>query len=173
MPVNTVTISGNLTKDPEIRMTKNSQTPVLNFSVAVNERFKTKTGEWENRPNYFDCVVFGTRANGLAPYLYKGLKVCVSGSLRQNTWEQDGQKRSRIEIIVNDLDFISQRNNGGNGSGGYQPNTRPAPVQQQAYNQQPAPMPNYQQPAPQPMPAPQPSPQSNGYAQQYQDDIPF
>ncbi len=115
MSINRATISGNLTRDGELRSTASGM-PVLGFSVAVNDRRKnSQTGEWEDVPNFIDCTMFGTRAQALAQYMTKGTKVAVEGKLRWSSWERDGQKRSKIEIIVDALDFMSSRKNGGNG----------------------------------------------------------
>ncbi len=112
MSINRATISGNLTRDGELRSTASGM-PVLSFSVAVNDRRKNnQTGEWEEVPNFIDCTMFGPRAKGLSQYLTKGTKVAVEGKLRWSQWERDGQKRSKIEIIVNSLDFMSSREGG-------------------------------------------------------------
>lgn len=109
MSINTVTISGNLGQDPELRVLP-SGSPVLQFSLAVNERVKNQqTDEWEDRPNWVGCVIFGTRAEKLAQYLHKGMKVAVEGKLRYSSWEKDGQRHSKIEVVVNDLEFMSAR----------------------------------------------------------------
>lgn len=116
MSINRATISGNLTRDAELRSTASGM-PVLSFSVAVNDRRKnSQTGEWEDVPNFIDCTMFGTRAQSLSQYLTKGTKVAVEGKLRWSQWERDGQKRSKIEIIVDSLDFMSSRNSNGGGS---------------------------------------------------------
>lgn len=113
MSINNVNISGNLVRDSELRQT-NSGFSILGFSVAVNDRMKNQqTGEWEDHPNFIDCTLFGSRAEKLAGYLVKGVKVAVNGKLRQSTWEKDGQKRSKIEIIVDDVEFMSQRKDSG------------------------------------------------------------
>lgn len=118
MSINRATISGNLTRDAELRSTASGM-PVLSFSVAVNDRRKnSQTGEWEDVPNFIDCTMFGTRAQSLSQYLTKGTKVAVEGKLRWSQWERDGQKRSKIEIIVDSLDFMSSRNSN-NGGGDY------------------------------------------------------
>ena len=118
MSINRATISGNLTRDSELRSTASGM-PVLSFSVAVNDRRKNnQTGEWEDVPNFIDCTMFGTRAQSLAQYLTKGTKVAVEGKLRWSQWERDGQKRSKIEIIVDSLDFMSSRNSNGGGDYG-------------------------------------------------------
>lgn len=143
MSINHVAVSGNLTRDPELRSTA-SGTQVMNFSVAVNDRRRNQqTGEWEDHPNYIDCVVFGARAQRLSTILHKGGKVAIQGKLRQNTWndQQTGQRRSKIEVMVDDIDLMQQR---GTGRGGYQTNPQPTPQQSQAY-QQPAPEPTYRQ----------------------------
>ncbi len=116
MSINRATISGNLTRDSELRSTASGM-PVLSFSVAVNDRRKNnQTGEWEDVPNFIDCTMFGSRAQSLAQYLVKGTKVAVEGKLRWSQWERDGQKRSKIEVIVDSLDFMSSRNATGGGS---------------------------------------------------------
>lgn len=109
MSINRVTISGNLTRDPDLRTTATGN-PVLGFSVAVNDRRKNNTtGEWEDHPNFVDCTMFGTRAEKITPYLSKGTKVAIDGKLRWSQWERDGQKRSKLEVIVDEIEFLSQR----------------------------------------------------------------
>ena len=108
MSINRVIISGNLTRDPELRKTAGGL-PVLGFGMAVNDRRKNQaTGEWEDYPNFIDCTIFGSRAEGVAKYLAKGAKVAVEGKLRWSTWEKDGAKRSKIEVIVDELEFMSK-----------------------------------------------------------------
>lgn len=112
MSINRVIISGNLTRDSELRSTASGM-PVLGFGVAVNDRRKNQqTGEWEDYPNFIDCTMFGARAESLSRFLNKGVKVSVEGKLRWSQWERDGQKRSKIEVIVDELEFMSSRNNG-------------------------------------------------------------
>ena len=100
--INHVCVSGNLTRDAETRST-GSGLAVTSFTVASNERRKSISGDWEDYPNYFDCTMFGAYGASLQPYLTKGTKVFVGGSLRYSTWERDGQKRSKVEIIATDL----------------------------------------------------------------------
>lgn len=97
--INTVAISGNLGRDPELRATQ-----VLRFSVCVNERRKVGD-EWQDVPNWVDVTVFGKRAEALNRYLSKGTHVCVQGRLRQSKWEKDGQKHSRLEVIADNVTF--------------------------------------------------------------------
>ena len=109
MSINRVIISGNLTRDPELRSTQ-SGTDVLSFGVAVNDRCKNqRTGEWEDRPNFVDCTMFGNRATSLSNYLSKGTRVSIEGKLRWNQWEKDGQKRSKLDVIVDEIVFMGPR----------------------------------------------------------------
>lgn len=114
MSINEVIISGNIVADAQLNTTNGKGTKVLNISVAVNDRRKNQeTGEWEEHPNFIDCSMFGPRAESLAPYLLKGTKVAITGSLRQSTWEdkETGKNRSRITVLINNVEFMSQRNN--------------------------------------------------------------
>ena len=84
-------------------------TSVLSFQLAVNDRQKDKSsGEWVDYTNWITCVLFGNRAQSLAGILAKGTKVAIEGKLRWSQWERDGQKRSKIEVIVDDLEFMSR-----------------------------------------------------------------
>lgn len=125
MSINRVSISGNMTRDPELRRTAGGMA-VVGFGVAVNDRAKNPaTGEWEDRPNFVDCTMFGTRAEKLAPYLSKGCKVAVDGRLRWSQWQaQDGSKRSKLEVIVDEIEFMSRREQ----AGAQQPQQQAAPA---------------------------------------------
>ena len=120
MSINRVCISGNLTRDPEVRQS-GSGMAILKMGVAVNDRRKNgQTGEWEEVPNFFDVVVFGTRGESLSRFLSKGSKVAIEGKLRWSQWETpDGDKRSKVEIVADDLEFLSSRNEGGSGRQSY------------------------------------------------------
>jgi len=130
MSINRVCISGNLTRDPEARQLPNG-TAVLQMRMAVNDRRKNpQSGEWEDVPNYFDVVLFGKRAESLARYLSKGSKLFVEGKLRWHEWEDKttGDKRSKVEIIADDIEFASARGEGGgSGAGSYAPPAQSAP----------------------------------------------
>lgn len=105
--INSVIVCGNLTRDPEIRETANSH--VMSFGIAVNEkRRNAKTGVWEDVPNYFECQMWGDRTEALVKFLKKGMKVTVSGSLKYEAWEKDGQKRSAVRINVRDVELPSR-----------------------------------------------------------------
>ena len=121
MSINRVNISGNLTRDPELRVTGGG-TQILSFGVAVNDRRRNQqTGEWEDYPNFVDCVVFGARAEPLSRFLSKGSKVAVEGKLRYSSWEtKDGQRRSKLEVVVDEVEFLSSRNQQAAGGQGYQ-----------------------------------------------------
>lgn len=108
MSINSVAISGNLTRDGELKSTANG-TGVLTLSVAVNERRKNQAGEWEDFPNYVECTLFGRRADSLAQYLTKGTKVSIQGHLRWHQWEYEGQKRTKLSVVVDEIEFMSPR----------------------------------------------------------------
>jgi len=108
MSINRVNISGNLTRDAELRQTQGGMA-ILSMGVAVNDRRKNQqTGEWEDVPNFIDCTMFGSRAEKLAQYLAKGTKVAIEGKLRWSQWEKDGSKRSKLEVIVDEIEFMSR-----------------------------------------------------------------
>lgn len=107
MSINLVCITGNLTRDPELRQTQGG-TPILSFGVAVNDKRKNQQGEWVDYPNYVDCVVFGLRAEKLATFMTKGMKVAIEGKLHYQSWEKDGQKRSKLEVVVDNIDLMSK-----------------------------------------------------------------
>jgi len=121
--VNVVVLVGNLTRDPELRATSGG-TSVCRLGLAVNERTKDPaTGEWGERPNYFDIDVFGAQGENCAKYLTKGRQVAVEGRLRWRSWEtQEGQKRSAVSVVANSVQFIGPRDGGaGGGYGGDSP----------------------------------------------------
>ncbi len=110
MSINRVNITGNLTRDPELRATAGG-TQMLAFGVAVNDRRKNpQTGAWEDVPNFVDCIVFGSRAEAVSRFISKGSKVAVEGKLRYSSWEtKEGQRRSKLEVIVDEIDFLSRQ----------------------------------------------------------------
>ena len=148
MSINKVVISGNLTRDPELRQTANGF-PVLGFGVAVNDRRRNQqTGEWEDYPNFIDCTMFGARAASVAKFPSKGSKVAIEGKLRWSQWER-----------------------GGYGHGGYQ-GTSYGGGYQGGYG-----APQMQQPQQAPQYAPQPARQAPAApavdTSVYDEDIPF
>lgn len=115
MSINKVVISGNIGGEPVLRQTAGGN-QVLSFSVAVNDRYKDEGGEWKDRPNWVGCTMFGNRAASLSRFLAKGTKVAIEGKLRWSQWEtQDGGKRSKLEVVVDELEFMSRNENGSQG----------------------------------------------------------
>lgn len=111
MSINSVTVSGNLAADAELRTTQGG-TAVLGFRLAVNERVKQADGTWADRPNWVGCALFGTRAEKLAQHMTKGKKVAVSGRLRYSEWERDGQRHGKLEVIASDVEFMTSAQQG-------------------------------------------------------------
>lgn len=112
MSINVVTLSGNLTRDPDFHMAKSGDGGVLTFSVAVNERRQNpQTNQWEDVPTFVDCVVFGKRAIALGNILHKGLKVSISGKLRMSQWQDKatGKNRTKLDVVVNECEFMTAR----------------------------------------------------------------
>jgi single-strand DNA-binding protein len=120
--INVCAITGNLTKDPELRSTPGG-TSVCKLRVAVNSRRKDQSGEWVDKPNYFDVTVWGAQGENCAQYLSKGRPVAVEGRLDWREWEtQEGGKRQAVEIIANSVQFLGSRSdNPGGGGNGFQP----------------------------------------------------
>jgi single-strand DNA-binding protein len=104
MADNTITIIGNVTRDPELRYTANSQS-VATFGVAVNRRWQSRQNqEWEESTSFFDVVCWGTLAENVADCMSKGTRVVVTGRLEQRSWEtQDGEKRSKVEVVADEV----------------------------------------------------------------------
>jgi single-strand DNA-binding protein len=106
---------GNLTRDPELRQTPTGQN-VTSFSLALNRSYKDANGEWQEATDYIDIVCWAGLAERVAQYLSKGRRCLVQGRLQSRSWEQDGQKRSKVEVLANDVTFLDGR--GGEGDGG-------------------------------------------------------
>lgn len=169
--INTVVIAGRTTKDPEIKVTP-SGTAVLSLSLAVNDTKKNAQGEWEDVVDFFDCKVFGKRAESLAQYITKGSKLTINGRLHQDRWQaQDGTNRSRVSIIVQDIELPPRSQPQGTGEG-YADYTQPPqpmqpvqPIQAAQSNR----LIDVQTTIAAPKPAPQPIAQDSMYG----DEIPF
>jgi single-strand DNA-binding protein len=111
--INRVVLVGNLTKDPELRHTP-SGTAVCSLRIAVNSRRRDETGQWVDKPNYFDVSIFGNQAESSAQYLSKGRPVGIDGRLDWREWEaQDGSKRQAVQIIAESVQFLGGRGDGG------------------------------------------------------------
>lgn len=133
MAVNHVNLIGNLTRDAVLQHTNNG-TPVMNFTIAFSEQARQQDGTYQDIPQYVDCVMFGNRAEKVAQYFKKGVKIGIDGSLRYHNWEdhfydangseiqvytRSGQpkspKRNQLQVVVNEFEFCSARNNNGDG----------------------------------------------------------
>jgi single-strand DNA-binding protein len=117
--INVVVITGNLTKDPDLRSTGGG-TPVCDLRVAVNSRRKnSQTGGWEDKPNFFDVTVWGAQGENCANYLSKGRPVAIEGRLDWREWEaKDGGKRQAVQIVANSVQFLGSRDGSGGNAGG-------------------------------------------------------
>ncbi|HEX7280197.1 MAG TPA: single-stranded DNA-binding protein [Solirubrobacterales bacterium] len=115
--VNVVVVTGNLTRDPELRHL-GSGTAVCDLRIAVNSRRKDQSGNWVDKPNYFDVTVWGGQGENCANYLSKGRPVAIEGRLDWREWEaKDGGKRQAVQIIANTVQFLGSRDGGGGGNG--------------------------------------------------------
>lgn len=135
MAINSVSLSGNLARDPEIRTS--GATIVCNFRIVVDDNVKNRdTGQWERVPNFFDVVVFGKYGDAVAQRLYKGAKVFVDGKLHYSTWQaQDGSKRSRVSVYASTVETASQANAQNAPQGAFTPQN--VQTYQQSYNAAP------------------------------------
>lgn len=108
MSLNKITLSGNLGADAELRYTK-SGNPVVSFSLAVNERTPNGDGTWGEYTNWPDCVMFGKRAEALAPWLRKGTKISLIGHIHTRSYQKDGQSIKRWEVRVDDVELMQYK----------------------------------------------------------------
>lgn len=118
---NQVVLMGNLTRDPELRQTPNGQN-VCSFSLALNRSYKGADGNWQEATDYIDIVAWGPLGERVAQYLSKGRPCLVNGRLQSRSWEQEGQKRSKVEVVAQDVTFLGGPGggNGGDNGGSYQ-----------------------------------------------------
>jgi single-strand DNA-binding protein len=124
--LNQAFLMGNLTRDPELRQTPSGQS-VCSFSLALNRAYKDQSGEWQEATDYIDIVAWGPLAERVAQYLTKGRRCLVQGRLQSRSWEQDGQKRSKVEVLANDVTFLDSRGGSDNGNGGGEYDQTPKP----------------------------------------------
>lgn len=122
--VNQVMLMGNLTRDPELRNTPNGQS-VCSFSLALNRAYKDQSGEWKEATDYIDVVAWGPLGERVAQYMSKGRRCLVQGRLQSRSWEQDGQKRSKVEVLASDVTFLDSR--GGDDGNGAAPTAAASP----------------------------------------------
>jgi single-strand DNA-binding protein len=129
MNINRVVLTGNLTRDPELRATPGGLS-ICKLGIAVNTRRKSGD-QWEEKANFFRVTVFGRQAESCGNYLKKGRAVAIDGRLEWSTWEQEGQKRESIDIIADSVQFLGGRDDAGNGNGfsnGLQPSESDVPI---------------------------------------------
>ncbi len=124
--INQVIIMGNLTRDPELRSTPNGQS-VCSFSLALNRSYKDQSGEWQDATDYIDVTAWAGLGERVSQYLTKGRRCLVTGRLQSRSWEQDGQKRSKVEVLANDVTFLDSR---GGESSPNEPSDAPASSKQ-------------------------------------------
>jgi single-strand DNA-binding protein len=124
---NQVILMGNLTRDPELRQTPTGQN-VCSFSLALNRSYKDSSGEWQEATDYIDIVAWGPLGERVSQYLSKGRRCLVQGRLQSRSWEQDGQKRNKVEVLANDVTFLDGRGGEGGeaGEGGSRQSAAPA-----------------------------------------------
>ncbi len=119
--INRVVLTGNLTRDPELRSLPSGMA-VCSLRIAVNTRRKGASGEWEDKPNYFDVTVWGGQGENCARYLAKGRPVAVDGRLEWREWEtQDGQKRQAVDVVADSVQFLSSPRDEAGGGNGFSP----------------------------------------------------
>jgi single-strand DNA-binding protein len=112
---NLVVLMGNLTRDPELRTTPNGAS-VCSFSLALNRSYKGANGDWQEATDYIDIVAWGPLGERVAQYLSKGRPCLVNGRLQSRSWEQDGNKRSKVEVVAQDVTFLGGPGGGGSGA---------------------------------------------------------
>ena len=161
--LNVVALVGRLTRPCEMRYT-NSGYAICSFSLAVNKKKKQQDGTWKDEASFFDCTLFGKLGESLSQYLQKGQQVSVQGSLEQQTWEKDGQKRSKVIVIVDNISLIGNSKS----NEGSQNARQPQRQQTSGYGQQNQAQGQYNRPAQtQPVQGPE-SFQSDNFG-----DVPF
>ena len=151
--INRVVMTGNLTRDPELRSTSGG-TSVCSLRIACNTRRKDASGNWVDKPNYFDVTVWGAQGENCAQYLQKGRPVAIDGRLEWREWEtQEGQKRQSVDIIADSVQFLGSREAGGENGGRFTPQS-----------DVPADTADFQ---------PTPAPAAGGGGEGADDDVPF
>ncbi len=157
---NRVVLVGNLTRDPELRSIPSGMS-VLDVGLAVNDRRKDASGNWVEEATFVDITVWGRSAEVLAEYTRKGSQILVEGRLKMDSWEQEGQRRTKLKVVAERTVLLGSRGDGGGGGGGYQ---------QGGYQQ------SYQRQQPQRSNAPSSGGSNdyyNDFSQDGGDDIPF
>jgi len=117
MSINRVVLTGNLTKDAELKQTPGGMA-IVKIRLAVNDRRKNATtGQWEDSPNFIDVTMFGSRGEAVSRFLSKGKQIAVEGKLRWHEWEsQSGEKRSALEVVADDIELLGGRGDAAGGA---------------------------------------------------------
>ncbi|HXH26935.1 MAG TPA: single-stranded DNA-binding protein [Candidatus Acidoferrum sp.] len=123
--INQVILMGNLTRDPELRTIPSGQN-VCSFSLALNRSYKDQSGQWQEQTDFINCVAWAALGERVNQYLKKGSRALVQGNLRTSSWEKDGQKHSKVEVVANDVTFLDAAGSNGN-EGGAAPSYTSAP----------------------------------------------
>ncbi|MBQ2313378.1 MAG: single-stranded DNA-binding protein [Treponema sp.] len=158
--LNSVALVGRLTRDAELSYLPSGMA-VAAMSIAVN-RGRKENDQWINEVNYFDISYFGKSAESVKPYLTKGKQIAVQGSLRQERWEKDGQKFSKVRVVANTVELLGGRSDGGGAD--YAGSSAPGGYQQR---------PGYAASAPRQEAAPAEGDSFGGGSQDFPEDIPF
>jgi len=124
---NQVILMGNLTRDPELRTTPNGSN-VCSFSLALNRSYKNAEGNWVEATDFIDIVAWGPLGERVAQYLSKGRPALVNGRLQSRSWEQDGAKRSKVEVVAQDVTFLGGPGGGQAGGSSDSDSDEPAPA---------------------------------------------
>ena len=178
---NKIILVGNLTRDPQMRYLP-SQMAVTDFGLAVNHKFKTKTGEDREEVLFIDCSAFGKAGEIINQYCQKGKQILVEGRLKYDTWEdkQGGGKRSKHSVVVDNFQFLGGREQGAGGGGGYSGGGEAGDDQTQSRPPSRPPMNRAPQPGNRPSPPQRPAPSAPPPEQPFgdepefkEDDIPF
>lgn len=155
---NKVILVGNLTRDPELSYLPNSQTPVVEVGIAVNRTWRGQDGQQREETTFVDCSAYGRQAEVINQYMRKGRPLMIEGRLRLSQWEtQDGQRRSKLRVVIENFQFLGGRDDGGGGGGGgggyrqddnYSQQRRSQPQRQSKPRQQQPPQDQYDEPVP-------------------------
>lgn len=133
---NKVVLMGNLTRDPELRSTPSGQ-QVASFSLAINRTWKNASGEQQEAVDYIDCNAWGKPAEIITQYMHKGSAILISGRLQQRSWEQEGQKRSKVEVVVEDFNFVGGNDGGGVSATSSSETSAPTPAKKETKKDEP------------------------------------
>lgn len=129
--INTVVLVGRLTRDAELKYTKGG-TAVMSFSIAVNKS-KKEGDQWKDEGHFFDCSMFGKRAESLNQYLTKGMQIAISGSLEQQRWESKDGPRSKVSVVVEELSMLGGKKGEKRERNSNHPDAVPSPVRQETF----------------------------------------